>query len=594
MILTTLISRLFSRTNRAPVAGRRDVDECLQLGYRKQQAGDPAAAERAYRNALELDARSADAQYLLGSLLGESGRSVEAAACLDQALALRPDFADAHAARGNVFAMLEERPAAIASYEQALRLDPRNAATHFNLGLLLQAAGARERTYEHFKRAYALAPDIPDLLKNLTLSHIDFERYDDARMLLQQVLAQSPQHVEALKCIGLVLQKIHRPRDALEYYLRARAIDGADAELLNNLGIVFQDLGRLDDAVASYDAAIAQKPDFTLALWHRSLAYLLQHDFARGWPDYELRLQSADRPQRTVDFARWRGDAPAGKKLLVFAEQGLGDEIMFASCIPDLAAAGAHCVIECSPKLETLFRRSFPQATVYAAHAGAAMPPAVRDAGIAMQIPIGSLPLYFRRAREDFPRHAGYLQADPQRINAWRERLAALGPGLKVGIAWQGGTHKSRRPVRSMQLEKWLPLLRVQGVHLIDLQYTNCSEELAALRLATGVHVHSWPEVRADYEETAALVVALDLVVSVCTAVIHLGGALGRPVWVMAPYSPEWRYGIAGDGMPWYPSVRVFRQSAYGEWDAVIDKVAQSLRELSSNAAGAAATQSDR
>jgi hypothetical protein len=172
------------------------------------------------------------------------------------------------------------------------------------------------------------------------------------------------------------------------------------------------------------------------------------------------------------------------------------------------------------------------------------------------------------------------LRADPARMAAWRERLAALGPGLKVGISWQGGTHKSRRPVRSLALARWQPILDVRNVHFVDLQYSDFSSELAALSEATGICVHSWEIVRTDYEETAALVSSLDLVISVCTAVIHLGGALGRPVWVMAPFSPEWRYGSAGEEMPWYPTVRVLRQPEYGNWDAVVSRVARSLREL--------------
>jgi len=254
-----------------------------------------------------------------------------------------------------------------------------------------------------------------------------------------------------------------------------------------------------------------------------------------------------------------------------------------------VVAAGAHAVIECSPKLEALFRRSFPQTTVYATAPDRALPPALQNAPIDMQIPIGSLPLHFRRTRAEFPRHSGYLQADPSRIAAWRDRLAALGPGLKIGISWQGGTQKSRQPVRSLPLAKWLPILKAGNAQFVDLQYMDFSAELAALRASTGVEVHSWEQVRADYEETAALVSALDLVISVCTAVIHLGGALGRPVWVMAPFSPEWRYGITGEDMPWYPSVRVHRQPAYGNWDVVVENVARSLHELSGQRAGSSA-----
>ena len=580
MILTHLLSRIFSRTAGDTAAARGGIDDDLQRGYRLQHAGDQAAAEQSYRRVLELDTHNADAHYLLGALLGETGKLGEAAAHLDQALGSRPAFAAAHTARGNVFLLREEREAAAASYGEALRYDPDNAIAHFNLGLILQTSGTRDRALHHFERAYALAPEIPDLLKNLTLLQLSFERYDEAKSMLERVLAQTPRHYDALKCMGLTLQKMHCPERALQCYDSARSIEGADAELLNNLGIALQDLGRLDEAIASYDAAIALKPDFTLAIWHRSLAYLLRHDFARGWPDYELRLASEDQPRRPTAFARWDGGSLAGKTLLAYAEQGLGDEIMFASCLPDAIAASEHCVIECSPKLETLFRRSFPAATVYPAHPDKALPASVLSAGIDVQCPIGSLPLHFRRERADFPRHHGYLSADPALVAAWGTRLEALGPGLKVGISWQGGTHKSRRPVRSLPLAQWLPIVQSANAHFVDLQYTDGRAELDALRAATGAYVHRWEEVRTDYEQTAALVAALDLVISVCTAVIHLGGALGKPVWVMAPCSPEWRYGIAGEAMPWYPSVRIFRQPRYGDWDAVIGSVAQSLHRL--------------
>ncbi|MDB5808193.1 MAG: hypothetical protein JWN94_315 [Betaproteobacteria bacterium] len=572
VILTNLIARLFARP---PIA----ADELLQRGYRYQQAGDPNNAESTYRSALKNDSRSADAHYLLGALLGEQGRLVDAADHLDRALALNPASAEAHAARGNVFLMREDKAAAQASYQRALDLNPANSVAHCNLGLLLQAAGSNESAFHHFKRAYELAPDIPDLLKNLTLSHLHFERYEEAQELLERILQNTPLHFEALKCLGLVLQKTHRPDEALRYYELALKI-GADEEFLNNFGIVLQDLGRLDEAIEKYGEAIALKPDYPLAIWHRSLAYLLQHDFARGWPDYELRGLNADRSQRPTAFPRWDGDALAGKTLLIYAEQGLGDEIMFSSCVPDVIAAGADVIIESSPKLETLFQRSFPAAKVYSMTGDRSLPAEILERGINLQIPIGSLPLHFRRTSADFPPHRGYLQVDGGRVARWRERLDQLGSGLKVGISWQGGTHRSRRPVRSIPLAGWQPILQAKSTHFIDLQYVDFGPQLDDLHLKTGIRVHSWEEIRTDYEEAAALVTAVDLVISVCTAVIHLGGALGKPVWVMAPYSPEWRYGSSSAGMPWYPSVRVFRQPEYGHWDAVIAQVASSLEQV--------------
>jgi hypothetical protein len=256
---------------------------------------------------------------------------------------------------------------------------------------------------------------------------------------------------------------------------------------------------------------------------------------------------------------------------------------MFASCLHDLAGAARHCIIECAPKLKDLFERSFPAATVYAATEERSVPDALRAQGIDFEVPIGSLPLYYRRSIDDFPPHRGYLQAAPERVAAWRAMLGALGDGLKVGLSWRGGTHDSRGPLRSIDLDGLLPILNVAGVRFVSLQYSpEAPAELDALRREHDVHVMHWPEAIADYDETAALVSALDLTITVCTAVAHLAGALGRSVWILAPHSPEWRYGAAGEGMAWYPSARVFRQQAHGEWTPVVASVAALLSEYRS------------
>ena len=581
MILANLFSRIFSR--RAPharVIDRQAFDSLLQRGYRSQCAGDEAQAEKLYRRALQIDPASVDAHYLLGALLGKRGQLHDAAALLQHAIEAKPDFADAHAALGNVYLLQERSQAAAASYHEAIRLDPGNVSAHSNLGLIYKADGNHAAALQCFARAYDLAPQRPDALKNLALEWIELEQFEHALSRLHQLLHDRPGDYEVLICLGFTLQKMHRPDAALDFYQRAREQNNSDAELLNNLGIVLQDLGRIEEAISSYDMAVALKPDFEAASWHRALAYLLRHDFARGWADYDLRLLSIDPPRRPAAYPCWDGNDLSGRSILVYAEQGLGDEIMFSSCLPQVIAASRHCVVECSPKLEALFRRSFPAATVYATTPARDFPPVVRDANVELQIAMGSLPQFLRRTFADFPQHRGYLMADPERIEHWRARLAALGRGLKIGISWQGGTPKTRRPLRSLPLAQWLPILRTPGATFINLQYTESSEEIAGIKACAGIEVVDWQEARDDYEHTAALVSALDLVISVCTAVIHLGGALGKPVWVLAPYSPEWRYGIAGEKMPWYPSVRIFRQPSYAAWEPAVANVTQCLHSL--------------
>jgi hypothetical protein len=253
---------------------------------------------------------------------------------------------------------------------------------------------------------------------------------------------------------------------------------------------------------------------------------------------------------------------------------------MFASCIPDVLALGARCLIECHPKLAPIFRRSFPQAAIHAGTQLDGLAWLRNHPEVAAYVRLGSLPERFRRASADFPEHRGYLVADPAKVKAWRARLAALGPGRKVGISWRGGTEKTRRRLRSPAPEAFAGLMQTPGVHWVSLQYDATAEELPALAAATGATVHHWPEAIDEYDETAALLWALDLTVSVCTAVVHLGGALGRPVWVMAPYSPEWRYGLYWERMPWYPSVRVLRQASPGAWDALLRRVKNELAAL--------------
>ncbi len=540
-----------------------------------QAAGDEAGAETQFRRALETLSRNADAELLLGSLLGKLNRADEAKAHLLQAISANPDLADAHSALGNVHLMCGDFEAAQRAYAKALRLDSSNPAIFFNIGFLHQCRLEFHSALENFERAFALSPEMPGLVRSLTMMRVELGLVDRAGEHLAEMGRQRPDDFEVMFAMGYVLQHRHRPELAIGFFERARRQQTPDIDLLLNHGIVLRDLGRIDEALENFSAALAVKPAFELALWHQSLTYLLLQDFARGWENYDLRLSSRDRPQRPLTFPEWKGQDTSGMRVLIFGEQGIGDEIMFASCLPQMIAASRTCIVECSERLLGLFRRSFPDAIVRASTGSTAV--ASRES-CDVQIAMGSLPRFLRKTGNDFTRHQGYLRAAPKLRDKWRARLAAMGPGPKVGISWQGGTQKTRSPVRSMPLERLAPLLGTAGVHFIDLQYTDCGAEIETVEARLGLRIHRWREAREDFEETAALVAELDLVISVCNTVVHLGGALGKAVWVLAPFSPEWRYGIRGVSMPWYPSVRAFRQASYAAWDPVIEDVAQSLR----------------
>jgi hypothetical protein len=261
--------------------------------------------------------------------------------------------------------------------------------------------------------------------------------------------------------------------------------------------------------------------------------------------------------------------------VLVYAEQGLGDELMFANCLPDLIAAARRVVIECDPRLAPLFARSFPAATVFGVARTADRGWLERAGPIDLQIAAGSLPRRYRRSGGDFPRHAGYLRADVGRVRHYRERLAALGPGRKVGLAWRGGLMRTRRAVRSIEPEALAPLLARSDLRLVSLQHGAVEGDLARMRAAAGRAPEHWLEVLADLDETAALMTALDTTVTVCSSVVHLGGALGAPVLALVPTSPEWRYLRCGPRLSWYPSVELVRQAQAGDWALVIARATE-------------------
>jgi hypothetical protein len=248
---------------------------------------------------------------------------------------------------------------------------------------------------------------------------------------------------------------------------------------------------------------------------------------------------------------------------------------MFANCLPDVIAEAGRVTIECDPRLAPLFARSFPRAAVFGVPRIEAHAWLDHVGTVDVQVAAGSLPRRYRRTAQDFPRHSGYLHPDVERVRHYRERLAALGPGRKVGLAWRGGLVRTRRAVRSVEPEQLAPLLARTDLRFVSLQHGEVDQDLARMRSAAGTAPVHWPEVPANPDDAAALMAALDSTITICSSVVHLGGAVGARVLAMVPATPEWRYLRSGDRLPWYPSVELLRQSRSGDWATVIERVAQ-------------------
>lgn len=394
-----------------------------------------------------------------------------------------------------------------------------------------------------YERAYELQPTIQT--KGLLAdAWVNGCRYTEAIALIDEIIAEEPESAKRL--IG---PRVH----ALTY------------------------LGRHDEALPLLDAAIEANPNEPVRRFPRAMIHLLNERYAEGWDDYAFRQLASVPHLRVLPFPLWRGEPLAGKTILVLAEQGLGDQVMFASCLPDLLALSpARTIVECVDRVAPTIERSFPACEVIATKQDNAFTWVTQLGSVDFYVAMGDLPRHFRRERAAFPAHQGYLQASAERVEHWRRELGALGQRPKIGISWRGGTEITRTSVRTVAPSDLVPLAQACDATFVCLQYGDVRSDLAHAA-ATGLEAHYWPEAINDLDEFAALTSSLDLVITVCNTTVHYAGALGRPVWVMVPHIPEWRYGLHFDSMPWYPSSRMFRQPRAGDWSAVVQRTSQEL-----------------
>lgn len=492
------------------------------------------------------------------------------------ALELNPESPRAHQTTGAAAGALGDLETAADHYALASHFSPDNEAILIGYADVLEWQGRGDRAKAILEDLVSRNPEFADAGFCLARLHYAVGAHDAAARRLQQNLRSQPHHASSLNLLGLIIAREYGDLGEGERLIRL-ALEAVPNFIAarSNLGWVLSEQGHVDEALACFEQVLSCDPQDAETRLMRAYAFLKNGQFAEGWKDFGARHASPLAQAHKDWLAEQKVDSIAGKKILICAEQGLGDQIMFASCIPDLLASGASGALECDQRLIGLFRRSFPALEVFPQpFAKGHVAWEAYGLGAEMRIPIGSLPGYFRQKWGDFPAQAAYLQADPEKTAAWRSRYAELGPGPYVGVSWLGGAQTTRRQLRTIPLTDWADVLSMPGT-FISLQYGDCTEEVAAMREG---RLHHWPEALADYDETAAMVAALDMVISVCTAVVHLAGALGVPVWVLTPATPEWRYLGHGDRIPWYPSARLFRQAPGEPWTALLGRVGLAYR----------------
>ena len=569
----------------------------VQLGLGQQEA-----ALGSFDRATQLNPRDLVAHANRAALLQGLSRWQEALASHDQVLALNPQLFQSWFQRGNVLRQLGNREAALASYREALKLKPDYAEAHYNCGVLLEHPQP-QAALTHYDQAVAAFADFHQCHYNRAGLLKSLQRLPESLAAYDKTIAIKADYAEAHANRGVVLQELARWDEALASYDRALALRPDHTEWQLNRSAVFKALGRWDEALAScertlalrpdsaeahlargtvleevgryeemfaeYDRAVALKPDFAEAQYNRALALLLRGDYARGWPSYEWRWENHAKlslQKRNFKQPLWLGEPSlAGKTLLVYSEQGLGDAIQFGRFIAAVARLGATVILEGQPPLVGLLdslegvSRVIPD--------GSPLPP------FDYHCPIMSLPLALKNTLDTLPHRVPYLRGDPAEVAAWRTRLGERSRP-RVGLVWSGNPKQGNDRNRSFRLGSWIEHLPREFDYFCLQKQIHPRDEAT---LAANPWIARHDEV-GTLTGTAALCECLDLVISVCTSIAHLSGALGRPTWVMLPFNADWRWLIDRTDSPWYPTVKLYRQHAIGDWSGVHARIADDLR----------------
>ena len=500
-------------------------------------------------------------------LVGQ-GRDAEASERLDAAIAGKPDFAEAFSLGGYILERGGKTAAALRFYQRALELLPNLTTAWFNLGKLLTRQGRFAEAVAALNAGLALAPGDADALNTLSAALRGVWRLDDAAAAAETALRRRPNFPEAAVNLGTAHLKAARPEAALAAYARAVALRRDYADAICGEALALRALDRLEEAREKFDRAASL--GCREAVSGRGCLDLMLGDFARGWEGYEARWVDGKSIAEAlgVRYPLWRGPASAPQRVLVINDHGLGDTIQFARYLPLMAAAGAEPHFICPAKLHRLI------APLVEGRIFEREPTEVRFDG---QIAISSLPRAFGTRLGGVPAQTPYLHAEPERVARWAERVGRQ--GFRIGCVWQGNANPEADIARSFPLGELSPLAEVAGARLISLQ-----RGFGEAQLATGFVVE---RLAPDYDvgahaflDAAAVMASLDLVVTCDTSVAHLAGALGRPVWVALKRDAEWRWLRGREDLPWYPSMRLFRQTSAGEWGGVFAAMAEALRAL--------------
>ena len=551
------------------------------LGNALQESGHLAEAIAAYRKALSIKPDFPEAHYNLGNALQAEKDFAQAAESYRHALQLRPDFPEAESNLANVLVEMSEKDSAEKHFRRALKLRPDYAEAHFNLGNLLAEEDHLLEAAAHFELALRADATMLRAHNNLGHTYRKLEHYAEAAEHYRALPQNDPQFIDAYNNLSLALLELGKHEEAEEAIQHALQLMPELGQAHCNLGAIYHSQNRIDEALACYQKALDLNPALSKAQLNRGMIELVSGDFARGWIDYEYRWEDAPLHRRDFAEPQWKGEPLAGRSILLHGEQGLGDTLQFLRYVPLLQQMAGEVVLEVPVRIAEL-AKELPGLRVFAE--GEALP------RCDYYSPLLSLPLMLGHTSEDkLPHRTPYLSVPAAARAKAAPIFAAQKKHLRVGINWAGNASfvHDRYRFRALPLAEFEPLLRIDEAEFFSLQMGEGLQELGKNPALQARLVDLSPHV-ASMADTAAQMEQLDLIITADTSVSHLAGALGKPTWVLIPYSPDWRWMQHRRDTPWYPSMELFRQPSPGAWTSLIAEMQQRLHSLIANKASKA------
>ncbi|MBD71370.1 hypothetical protein CMK21_14810, partial [Candidatus Poribacteria bacterium] len=532
------------------------------------------------QQAVKVDPNQSSCFFSLGLTLKKQGRLREAINAYYKVLEIEPKNADAYNNLGNILGLSGQLEEAVDTYRKALEINPDDIRTYNNLSVVFQKQGKLAEAIDTYYKILEIDPTDVGVCRSLGMLLTEQGKLEEAIEAYYKVLEIDSTDVGIYNNLGILLKEQGKFKEAIDAYCKALEIFPGYADAYNNLGNVLQLQGDFEDAAVVYKKALEINSQFSEAHKNLGMLLLLTGELEHGWEKYEWRWKCHDFPSENRNFPQplWDGTGLSDKSVLVWTEQGVGDEIMFANMLDTLSWMADEIITECEERLVPLFQRSFPKIQFVSREQKPN--PILLDKDIDYQVPIGSLAQWLRKNESQFPKKGSYLSASSEKVSQLRDKYKRLTDDrFLVGISWKSINHGIEKE-KSTILENWTPILSQPDCFFVNLQYGDIKQEIGEYYSSTGILIYTDQEINplTNLDDFAAQISALDLVISISNTTVHISGALGKKVWTLLPYVPDWRWMLKREDTPWYPTMKLFRQSQMNDWRDVFQRVSLALK----------------